>query len=65
MLEMCGVRRLRAALQKLQLEHMLAHHSAVLVKLQAKLAEILPTVEVCASTMNTYTGFWILLGGDQ
>ena len=46
MLSMCGIPRLLAALQKLQFEHMLAHHSEMMAKLQSKLQEILPRVKV-------------------
>ncbi|KAK9828187.1 hypothetical protein WJX74_002331 [Apatococcus lobatus] len=46
MQNMCGIPRLLTALQKLQFEHMLAHHSEMMAKLQSKLQEILPRVKV-------------------
>ena len=46
MLNLCGIPRLLAALQKLQFEHMLARHSQMMAKLQSKLHEILPRVKV-------------------
>ena len=45
----CGVSQLRAALQKLQYEHMLADYSEVMGKLRAKLQEVEPNVQVNAS----------------
>ena len=46
MLAMCGTACLLKALQKLQFEHMLAHHSEMMAKLKAKLAELLPHTQV-------------------